>query len=415
MSERERSTEAGDGESPVARWLADSEGSETTAKSQASSGGRLRRFFRTARSRGFRSLLSLPVILALLLGVTLGGAGVWWMSERGGGDESMAEDGYCWGALSEKNARWFLRGNDQRTLADDVSVRGEESRLHGVEPLLNGGEDRDSASALDAHCRLTAEKGGGKLNVTVKVLDEFDAYGAWQRDHLHAGLTPMADGLPGMAGPYNAWLALPAECPMARDGRVPVVSVLGTRGSESPFSVKLEPGSPEYAHAAVSVANAVLDEHGCQTSFPVKKEPLHHLEGDGLASGLAETKLRCGLDLAGDLPDGTETSDVVGGQPDGPIRVCEARPEGQETPNFQLVAINDPVVEEALFPRLLGSHPRNPRMMVVPCMRHELKFTGEALRGLEVPVTKLLREFAEQEARHHGCDPKKIKAMPSGT
>ena len=421
---REREPGVGDNESPVAKWLSRSRSGESAAENArsaensepsdtsgtsatpASSGtgegdGGAARTPTTGRLGRLRSLVSLPVIGALLLGTVLGGAGVLWVSEREDGSEQADGDGFCWGALSEKNVRWFLRSGDDPALPDDVPVRSEESLPHS--PRI-GSFGSDSPSA---HCRLTTESGTKRLDVSVKVLDDLDAYGGWQGDHVHARLTPMAGGLPGMAGPRNAWIVLPTDCPTAKSGRGLVVSVAGTATQD--LDERTEPGSPEFAHAAVSVANTVLAEHGCDGRLPVNKEPLRQLAGDNPTARLEQMRRQCGLDLKDDLPDWVMAKDVFGGQLGGPIRVCESRRPNESLPAFRLIAVNDPSLREVILP---SPRPEKLRLMTVPCQQYELTFAGEALtptREGKVPLTKLLRKFAEQEARHRGCDPKKVR------
>ncbi|MFS7876598.1 hypothetical protein ACEYXF_25150 [Streptomyces asiaticus] len=275
---------------------------------------------RVARSRPRLGVIM--AVVGAVVGALLGGAGVAWRAEAG----PFADDRACWGALSRDDVAALFDGKrDIKTSEVDITT------------------DRIGSEGPSGECRLTSPRG---RRITVETHQLNTGFGGagdrWADEFLSARLTPLGDGLLGMASDTRAWLAVPDGCigrPSGLDvNSGPTVIDMETGWTVYDDEVDIE-ARDQLARAVVKLVNHYMADQGCtgEIADPVGRMP----EPPG--SLLEENDAMCGVKglrlPAAFRHEGRGGAVVTPG--DGPVRTCD-RDVLFGHPQLRLMTIEDP-------------------------------------------------------------------------
>lgn len=203
--------------------------------------GRIRRL---SRSRG--GIAFVGVVVGALLGTGV-------MAWRSGELPFVARD-MCWGSLSPEVAH---------ALFSDTDVRSREL------PLRRATEDH-----MRTECSMQgfgADELESEVTASVRTLGGLRGAQAWSwtEQYLSSRMTPLGDGITGMASSTRAWVALPASCEERwyEPGEKPplrVVTLASDRADpEGQNVVDARRGLDAMSRAVVRLANGVMEQYGC--------------------------------------------------------------------------------------------------------------------------------------------------------
>ncbi|MEU8725840.1 hypothetical protein ACFZA4_07650 [Streptomyces antimycoticus] len=275
---------------------------------------------RVARSRPRLGVIM--AVVGAVVGALLGGAGVAWRAEAG----PFADDRACWGAFGQDDVAALFDGKrDIETSEVPIST------------------DRIGTEGPSGECRLTSPR-GRRITVETHRLDSgFGGAGdRWADEFLSARLTPLGDGLLGMASDTRAWLAVP-------DGCIGRPSGLDANGG--PTVIDMETGWTVYddevdteardalARAVVKLVNHYMADAGCTGEIA---DPVRRMSGpprslDEKKDAMCDIK---GLRLPAAFNHGARGGTVLT-QGDGPVRTCD-RDVLFGHPQLRLMTIEDP-------------------------------------------------------------------------
>ncbi|GAA1689369.1 hypothetical protein [Streptomyces yatensis] len=375
---------------------------------------RRRPWWHWQRLTGSRPRLAVTTaVIGVVAGALLGGAGVAWQAEAG----PFADDRACWGALSRDDAAALFAGEDGRTA--DV----ESSEV----PITS---DRTGAEGSSGQCLLTSD--GSRITVQAHQLDpRFGGSGdRWADEFLSARLTPLGDGLLGMASDTRAWLAVPDGCV----GRPSDMDVTG-----GPTVIDLATGWTVYDHdvntkardrlarAVVRLVDHYMTEKGCTGTIAdptgripepprfldEKKDAMCGIEGLPLPRGYGHSALGRTLVTRGA----------------GPVRTCDRRVLFHH-PGLRLMTVEDPRLA-MLYAQLSTDGAKDPvkagdqdgygfvrddmGLFQAECQTGPVTFlirADSARRAADIRT--LLPRFVAAEADRIGCGPLRIRLPADG-
>ncbi|WP_262706192.1 MULTISPECIES: hypothetical protein [Streptomyces] len=275
---------------------------------------------RVARSRP--RLAMIMAVVGAVVGALLGGAGVAWRAEAG----PFADDRACWGAFSR----------------DDVAALfdGKRDIKTSEVPITT---DRIGSMGPSGECRLTSPRG---RRITVETHQLNSGFGGagdrWADEFLSARLTPLGDGLLGMASDTRAWLAVPDGC----IGRPSELEVNG-----GPTVIDMETGWTVYddevnaeardalARAVVKLVNHYMADKGCTGEIA---DPVRRMSGPPRFMDEKKDAM-CGVKglRAPAAFTREERGSALVTRGDGPVRTCD-RDVLFGHPGLRLMTIEDP-------------------------------------------------------------------------
>ncbi|WP_413809965.1 hypothetical protein [Streptomyces sp. OE57] len=275
---------------------------------------------RVARSRP--RLAVIMAVVGAVVGALLGGAGVAWRAEAG----PFAEDRACWGAFSR----------------DDVAALfdGKRDIKTSEVPITT---DRIGSEGPSGACRLTSPR-GRRITVETHQLDTGfgDAGDRWADEFLSARLTPLGDGLLGMASDTRAWLAVPDGC-IGRPSGLDVNSGPTVIDMETGWTVYDDEVDTEardaLARAVVKLVNHYMADQGCtgEIADPVRRmsgPPRFVDEKKDAMCGIKGLRVPAAFEREG-------RGGAVVTRGDGPVRTCD-RDVLFGHPGLRLMTIGDP-------------------------------------------------------------------------
>ncbi|MBI0294740.1 hypothetical protein JBE04_09695 [Streptomyces sp. PRKS01-29] len=363
---------------------------------------------RVARSRP--RLAVIMAVTGALVGALLGGAGVAWRAEAG----PFADDRACWGALGQDDVAELFGGKrDIRTSEVPITT------------------DRIGAEGPSGACRLTSPR-GRRITVQAHQLDaRFGGAGdRWADEFLSARLTPLGDGLLGMASDTRAWLAVPDGCigrPSESDIDVgPTVIDLDTGWTVYDDEVDTE-ARDALARAVVKLVNHYMADQGCTGTIA---DPGRRMAGPPLFRDEKEDSM-CGIKglrlPAAFAHEGRGGAVVTRG--DGPVRTCD-RGVLFGHPGLRLMTIEDPRLA-VLYDRLSrdGAKGRvsageqdgygfvrdDMGLFQAECQTGQVTFLVRAEDG-DHPgdIRTLLPRYVAAEADRIGCGPLRVTLPADG-
>ncbi|WP_432252037.1 hypothetical protein [Streptomyces sp. HNM1019] len=362
---------------------------------------------RVARSR--QRLAVIMAVVGALLGALLGGAGVAWQAEAG----PFADDRACWGAL----------GRDDVAALFDGKRDIETSEV----PITS---DRIGSEGPSGECRLTSPR-GRRITVQAHQLDTRfgGAGGQWADEFLSARLTPLGDGLLGMASDTRAWLAVPDGCigrPSGIDTSGPTVIDLETGWTVYDDDVNTE-DRDALARAVVKLVNHYMADKGCTSKIA---DPVPQMSGpprfpDEKKDAMCGIK---GLRLpAAFVHDGRGDTVVTRGA--GPVRTCD-RDVLFNHPELRLMTIEDPRLA-ILYERMsldgakdevsadeqdgYGFVRDDMGLFQAKCQTGQVTFLVRAENGRHPSdIRTILPRYVAAEADRIGCGPLHITVHPHG-
>ncbi|NIY64976.1 hypothetical protein [Streptomyces malaysiensis] len=392
-------------------------GENNTANARVPLHERRRPWWHWGRLAGSRLRLAVIIgVAGAVVGALLGGAGVAWRAGAG----PFADDRACWGAFGE----------------DDVAALfdGKRDIKTSEVPITT---DRIGSQGPSGTCRLTSPR-GRRITVQAHQLDTgFGGAGdRWADEFLSARLTPLGDGLLGMASDTRAWLAVPDGC-IGRPSRLDV--------SGGPTVVDLETGWTVYdddvdtkardalARAVVKLVNRYMADEGCtgRIADPVGRmpEPPRFLvEKVEKKDGMCGVK---GLRLPSAYQhEGRHRPLLTRGE--GPVRTCD-RGVLFDHPGLRLMTIEDPRLA-VLYDRLSRDGAKEPvrtgahgeqdgygfirddmGLFQAECQTGQVTFLVRADDG-EHPddIRALLPRYVAAEADRVGCGPLRVTLPAEG-
>ncbi|WP_275559580.1 hypothetical protein [Streptomyces sp. 5-6(2022)] len=366
---------------------------------------------RVARSRP--RLAVIMAVAGAVVGALLGGAGVAWRAEAG----PFADDRACWGAFSR---------DDVATLFDGKSG-GEEDVKSSELPITS---DRIGAKGSSGQCLLTSD--GSRITVQAHQLDtRFGGAGdQWADEFLSARLTPLGDGLLGMASDTRAWLAVPDGC-IGRPSRLgaadgPTVIDLATGWTIYDDEVNAE-ARDRLARAVVTLVNHYMADKGCTGTIadPTRRMPEPPRFLDEKKDAMCGVK---GLPLPRDYAHGTLGRTLVT-RGSGPVRTCDRRVLFDH-PELRLMTVEDPRLA-VLYEQLSGDGAKervkageqdghgfvrdDMGLFQAECQTGPVTFLIRADSGRRpADIRKLLPRYVAAEADRIGCGPLHITLPADG-
>ncbi|MFG2651321.1 hypothetical protein [Streptomyces sp. NPDC048436] len=294
-----------------------------------------------SRSRGGIALVG--VLVGALLG---SGVVAWRFNEL----PFVARD-MCWGSLSPDVAH---------ALFSDTDVRSSEL------PLRRATEDH-----MHTECSMQgfgADELESEVTASVRTLGELRGAQAWSwtEEYLSSRMTPLGDGVTGMASSARAWVTLPASCEERsyEPGEKPPLRVVTLASGESDpdgqNEVDARRGLDAMSRAVVRLANGVIERYGCEGRYDDPPKLPRAPEGNELPD--VDADRLCGIQgvrLPGWArgPEAKVVRTTPGAKPGAPsaggVRACDVRqPFG---PNrLRLMTVADPELA-GVVSRVLGN------------------------------------------------------------
>lgn len=361
------------------------------------------------------SRLRLAVIIGVsgaVVGALLGGAGVAWRAEAG----PFADDRACWGAFGQDDVAALFDGKRDITTSEV--------------PITT---DRTGSAGPSGECRLTSPR-GRRITVQAHRLDsEFGGAGdKWADEFLSARLTPLGDGLLGMASDTRAWLAVPDGCigrPSRLDAGGPTVIDMETGWTVYDDDVDTK-ARDALARAVVKLVNHYMADEGCtgRIADPVGRipEPPRFLveKKDGMC-GVKGLRIPRAYQH-----EGRHRPLVTRG--DGPVRTCD-RDVLFDHPGLRLMTVEDPRLA-VLYDRLSRDSAKEPvktgahgeqdgygfirddmGLFQAECQTGQVTFLVRAEDG-DRPgdIRELLPRYVAAEADRIGCGPLRVTLPTDG-
>ncbi|WP_413798855.1 hypothetical protein [Streptomyces iranensis] len=362
---------------------------------------------RVARSRP--RLAVIMAVVGAVVGALLGGAGVAWRAEAG----PFADGRACWGALGQ----------------DDVAALFDGKRdIETSEVPITS--DRIGSEGPSGECRLTSPR-GRRITVQAHQLDTgFGGAGdQWADEFLSARLTPLGDGLLGMASDTRAWLAVPDGC-IGRPSGLDVTSGPTVIDMETGWTVYDDEvdteGRDALARAVVKLVNHYMAEEGCTSEIA---DPVRRMSGPPRA--LDEKKdAMCGVKglrlPAAFEHEGRGATVVTRGG--GPVRTCD-RDVLFGHPELRLMTIEDPRLA-MLYDRLSHDGAKDQvkvgeqdgygfvrddmGLVQAECQTGQVTFLVRAEDGRRPgDIRTILPRYVAAEADRIGCGPLRV-TLPAG-
>ncbi|MEU5838946.1 hypothetical protein ABZ820_35515 [Streptomyces diacarni] len=370
--------------------------------------GRLRR---TARSRGGIA------VVGALVGALLGTGFMSWRA----GDLPFAPRDMCWGALSPDVAEALFTDTDVRS--DELPLRRATQDSMHTECSMQGFGSDELESEVTASVRTLGELKGAQA---------WD----WTRQYLSSRMTPLGDGITGMASSQRAWVALPTSCHERsyEPGEKPPLRVVtlasGASDPDSVNEVDARRGLDAMSRAVVRLANGVIDRYGCEGRYPDPPKLPGPPEGKSVKA--LDNERLCGVHGV-ELPGWARGEDVSaarttpGTKPDGPVtggvRSCDVgRPFALN--RIRLTTVADPqladVVSRVLGDRAdplggdgKGAHAGGLAVYTADCQRGRAAFvawepnpadeTDDTARDRRSLALTVLPSYVKTEAKRAGC------------
>jgi hypothetical protein len=296
---------------------------------------------RVSRSRGGIA------VIGALVGALLGWGVMAWRSD----ELPFVERDACWGSLSPDVVD---------ALFSDTDVRSREL------PLRRATEDH-----MQTDCSMQgfgADELESEVTASVRTLGELRGAQAWSwtEEYLSSRMTPLGDGITGMASSTRAWVTLPASCEERsyEPGEKPPLRVVTLASDESDpdgeNEVDARRGLDAMSRAVVRLADGVMERYGCEGRYDDPPKLPRAPEGNETPD--VDADRLCGIQGVR-LPEwarGPETKVVrttPGAKPGAPsadgVRACDVRqPFG---PNrLRLMTVADPELA-GLVSRVLGN------------------------------------------------------------
>ncbi|MFE3329688.1 hypothetical protein [Streptomyces sp. NPDC059176] len=319
----------------------------------------------------------------------------------------------CWDSVTDQDLDELLGGWD----TEDAEIRPEWSRRSGA-PLYGS-------------CRITSHDGGTpgrQIDVRVHKLDGLRKDNIpWAEEFLSSRLTPLGDGLLGMASDTRAWVALPDSCSKPGMFSGPAVVDVTMGDDEIQNTADADRNASFHkalARTAVHIANGSLAELGCSGKLP---EP-------GTLTAVPEfTAMRADGELCGvkelRLPKPYSASDIrlrTSAGDDSPVRTCDivlghtVRPqlrlqtiqEQDLTGAFGSAAIdNGPSMKVVGSSRRTGSYSPTVAAVRAECQKGDVVFIAQervAFRNYTF-IREVFPAYVAAEAKRLGCGPLEIQ------
>lgn len=300
--------------------------------------GRMRRL---SRSRGGIA------VIGAVVGVLLGSGVMAWRSN----ELPFVAREVCWGSLSPDVVH---------ALFSDTDVRSREL------PLRRATEDH-----MHTECSMQgfgADELQSEVTASVRTLGELRGAQAWHwtEEYLSSRMTPLGQGITGMASSTRAWVALPASCEERsyEPGEKPPLRVVTLASDEADpegqNEVDARRGLDAMSRAVVRLAGGVMERYGCEGSYPDPPRLPRAPEGNELPD--VDADRLCGIQgvrLPGWArgPEAKAVRTTPGTKPgvssaDG-VRACDVRrPFGPS--RLRLMTVADPELARVVS-RVLGN------------------------------------------------------------
>ncbi|MGW7072200.1 hypothetical protein ACWGII_26115 [Streptomyces sp. NPDC054855] len=375
--------------------------------------GRMRRLSRSRSGIG---------VIGALVGALLGVGVMAWRSN----ELPFVERDVCWGSLSPDVAH---------ALFSDTDVRSREL------PLRRATEDH-----MHTECSMQgfgADELESEVTASVRTLGELRGAQAWSwtEEYLSSRMTPLGEGITGMASSTRAWVALPASCEEIsyEPGEKPPLRVVTLASDEADpegqNEVDARRGLNAMSRAVVRLANGVMERYGCDGHYSDPPKLPRVPEGNKLPD--VDADRLCGIQGVR-LPrwaKGPETKAVSttpglkpGGSSADSIRACDVRqPFGPS--RLRLMTVADPemagVVSRVLGNRAAslggdgqGAYAGGLSVYTAECRRgrvafvaHEPGTDSESHEGTSLALA-VLPPYVKAEAKRVGCGEVNVK-VPS--
>lgn len=346
-----------------------------------------------------------PALAAAVAGALFGGAGVAWQTEAG----PFGHERACWGALSKDDVA-ELFGGKKDIEAADVPITSDHIFSEGPSGVCRLKSPRGRRVTVQAH-QLDTRFGGSRDK--------------WADEYLSARMTPLGDGLLGMASDTRAWLAVPEGCigrAPERDGPM----VIDVEAGWTTYDDVVDPGErARLTSAVVKLVNGYMAEEGCEGKV---KDPADRLPAparflDEKPDAICGVK---GLRLPGSREvDKYNPPMVTAGE--GPVRTCD-RDVLFGHPRLRLMTVEDPRLS-ALYAGLkydggpavkaaggaegVGFLQEDLGLFQAECQTGDVTFLIRA-EGTKraADIRALLPRYVAAEADRVGCGPLRIE-VPS--
>ncbi|MEU2025219.1 hypothetical protein ABZ565_24200 [Streptomyces sp. NPDC016469] len=354
---------------------------------------------RLLRSRTVRA-----ATVAALAGALLGAGTVAWRTDT----LPLLGPSPCWDSLGS---------GSMDALFGDRRTEVEEQSLHN-DPMGEGGSY--------GQCRITSYEGDRarrQVTVNVRRLDGLRGTDSqdWPSEFLSSGMVSLGDGLPGMASPSRAWIALPQACTGRDDFTGPTVVDIGMGRAD--FEVSSEYTLRDRAAltgALIDAVNGVIEDFGCSGTYREPRDLAAPVKWDD-----TEPSAFCGIKgLTLPAAYRKELDETRVGGEGGPARVCEAGSSFREA-SVRLTTVTDPVLAEIYSWDALrsgapvtgtggyGKVGGNRAVFRAVCQTGQVMFVMEQLRpagaGNRFTFTRdLLPAYVAAESERIGCGPLKV-------
>ncbi|MBL3806132.1 MULTISPECIES: hypothetical protein [Streptomyces] len=371
------------------------------------------RMHRLSRSR------SGIAIIGALVGALLGTGVMAWRSN----ELPLVARDVCWGSLSSDVVH---------ALFSDTDVRSREL------PLRRATEDH-----MQTECSMQAfgaDELESEVIASVRTLGELRGAQAWSwiEEYLSSRMTPLGEGITGMASSTRAWVALPASCEEwpYESGEEPPLRVVTLASDaadpEGQNEVDARRGLDAMSRAVVRLANGVMERYGCDGPYSDPPTLRRAPEGDELPD--VDADRLCGIQGVR-LPGWAEgpEAEVVGTTPGTKpgassadrIWACDVRqPFGPS--RLRLMTVADPelagVVSQVLGNRATrlggdgqGAYAGGLSVYVADCRSGWVAFVayepgeeGESHNDRSLALA-VLPSYVKAEAKRVGCGEMNVK------
>ncbi|MDH2393040.1 hypothetical protein QCN29_30550 [Streptomyces sp. HNM0663] len=321
-------------------------------------------------------------------------------------------DSPCWDSVTEQDLDELLGSWD----TEAAEIRPAWSRRAAV-PLYGS-------------CRITSHNGhtpGRQIDIRVQKLDGLEKGNIpWAEEFLSSRLTPLGDGLLGMASDTRAWVALPDSC--SRSGMFSGPAVVDiTMGDDEIQNTEDAHRNATFhkalARTAVHVANATMAELGCSGSLP---EPgtltavpdFQAMRADGELCGVkglrlpkpyAESDIRIRTSAGENSP--VRTCDIVVGHTIRPQLRLQTIQEQDLTGAVGRAAIhNGPSMKDSAS-KPTGSHSPTIAALRAECPKGDVVFIAQERQASRnyTFVREVFPTYVATEAQRLGCGPLEIQ------
>ncbi|WP_405782665.1 hypothetical protein [Streptomyces sp. NBC_00859] len=302
---------------------------------------------RSGRMRRLSRSRSGIAVTGALVGALLGSGVMAWRSDE---LPFVARD-VCWGSLSP---------DVEHALFSDTDVRSREL------PLRRATED-----PMHTECSMQgfgADELESEVTASVRTLGGLRGAQAWSwtEEYLSSRMTPLGEGITGMASSTRAWVALPASCEERpyEPGEKPPLRVVTLASDEADPEgqnvVDARRGLDAMSRAVVRLANGVMERYGCDGTYSDPPKLRRAPEGNELPD--VDADRLCGIQGVR-LPRwaqgpeakvvGTTPGTKPGASPADGIRACDVRqPFGPD--RLRLMTVAEPELA-GVVSRVLGN------------------------------------------------------------